>query len=253
MENQKIINDLFGKDSKFIQNYIESNKEKQICKNNHEIYETKFGNVIVKNFLKKTTFNREKQAYDFFSENKLISVPRLYYAENSTIITDLVRSNRRYDLETVIDDWAKIHSLTLNNKKDFEIYDSRNVHVPDQIRPKLNLISLTHGDLYSNNVLNFNGEHYYIDFETFGLGHPARDLSLLLFNEPDSRKDIVTRYKKKIDFDYSELEEDINLLYKIKLRVIIETLKKDTNIPLKFREKFIQKAENQLREEINHF
>lgn len=251
MKNQKIITELFGNDSEFVQNYIGSNKEKQICKNNHEIYETKFGNIVVKNFLKETTFNREKQAYNFFSENKLISVPRLYYAENSTIITDLVYSNRRYNLETVIDDWAKIHSLTLYNKGDFEIYDSRNVHVPDQIRPKLNLISLTHGDLYSNNVLNFNGEHCYIDFETFGLGHPARDLSLLLFNEPNSKEQIIEQYRKKIDFDYPELVEDINLLYKIKLRVIIETLKKDTNIPLKFREKFIQKAENQLKEE-NH-
>jgi|TARA_Y100000310_G_C20675881_1_gene813011 thiamine kinase-like enzyme len=251
MKNQKIITELFGNDSEFVQDYIGSNKEKQICKNNHEIYETKFGNVVVKNFLKETTFNREKQAYNFFLENKLISVPRLYYAENSTIITDLVHSNKRYNLETVIDDWAKIHSLTLNNKGDFEIYDSRNVHVPDQIRPKLNLISLTHGDLYSNNVLNFNGEHYYIDFETFGLGHPARDLSLLLFNEPNSKEQIIEQYRKKIDFDYPELVEDINLLYKIKLRVIIETLKKDTNIPLKFREKFIQKAENQLKEE-NH-
>jgi len=104
----------------------------------------------------------------------------------------------------------------------------------------------THGDLYKNNVLVRDQNHYYIDFEFSGMNHPVRDLSLLIFNNFELKDDIINTYSDAINFKYRGMKKDINLFYMIKLIQIIQGLKRDKHLPNEFRENFTKRAKYQL-------
>ncbi len=137
---------------------------------------------------------------------------------------------------------ALIHSKTIFDKNKSNL----NFDVFQEEFSRNKILTISHGDLYVNNIINVGIEQYYLDFETFGFGHPARDLSLLLFNEFDKREEIVKRYKDKITFNYSELGEDINLYYRARLEKIRDGLAKDIHFPKKFRDKYLLQVKNQL-------
>lgn len=86
------------------------------------------------------------------------------------------------------------------------------------------VLAFTHGDLHKTNILTSKSNQVYIDFENSGLNHPGIDLSLLLFSNPNSKKEIIDKYLGKINFNYPELKQDIYTIYRAKLIQIINSL-----------------------------
>jgi len=262
----KLVKELFGEDIVCRGSVVGKNREKKVCKNKHLLFDTKKGRVIVKTHTNPLSANREKQAYGILGGRRLTEVPYLHYVDNQFLVTDFIPSDG-YDLFQSVRDWARVHSETrdqlFEDVDDFEFvklvdgvkvdvanlgaYGDRAVNV---LGRGLNspMRALTHGDLYINNTLRRDGTNFYIDFEKFGTSHPVRDLELLLFNHPESAEEIKRVYRKTIDFDYPEIEEDISLHLLLRLSQIIIGLERDVHLPLEFREKYLGRAKAQLSE-----
>ncbi|MEA3248241.1 MAG: phosphotransferase [Nanoarchaeota archaeon] len=239
---QRLINEIFNKPPKYLGPTLGRNSPKENCRNKHFIYKVGSRKIVLKRFIFPENALREGKAYDIFGEG-LIKVPKKYYSDESVLITDLLESEKP-NIKRAVNDWGIVHSKTIGTKVDIDFYyplkttledlnKNRNLfNHPDKIRTRLSkkpnrkLISLTHGDLYQANILTTKGANYYIDFETFGKSHPARDLSLLLFNFSESSQNILRDYLSVIDFKYDGLEEDIKLFWAERLVRIIIRLKK---------------------------
>jgi len=224
MKHINLVKSLFGEEIE----YQNKSSEIEVCRNEHEIYNTPSGSYLVKKFTNPQYFEREKKGYEFFKKNNLVKIPELFYAKDSIIVIEYLKKSRNYDLEKTLEDWANVHSVT--RKKDSD-----------------RLLSVVHGDLYGNNVVNTGEEQYYIDFENLSLGHPVKDLALILFNESRDRKDIIDFYRKLIDFDYEGIINDINFYYNKKLKAILHSLSKETKIPNDFRIHYMEKVKRELK------
>lgn len=197
-------------------------------RHNHEIYSNGDLIIAVKEFKDEKSFQKESFFYEFFEEEGILRTPKLYLAQKPFFVTEFIDSDSEINLGGALVDWGRVHSYFM--KKDFsglniEKINNRNLpefvlsnpnlfgenyrQIANRLKAKINvdLQTLVHGDLYKANILTRNEKNYYIDFEFSGKGHPARDLALILLNGYDREK-VFTIYKKNIDFDYPQLEED---------------------------------------------
>ena len=238
-------------------------------RNSISIYSIGGKKVILKKYFEKKFAEREKLFYELLSG--ICKIPEVYGSGEDYLITEYIESSNP-DLKMAVKDWAKVHSAflereilgdpnipkyklrnlsdsVLNNKKLFgEISDklSEKLSKNDKVKDYSTVI---HGDLFGRNILSRNGENYYIDFEFSGVGHPARDLSLLLLNHPDLEDEIIRSYRKNISFDYKGIEGDINkeLLNKgVQLIVGLGSLKMPSDGKKKIHRKFLEVLKNHL-------
>jgi len=100
-------------------------------------------------------------------------------------------------------------------------YVSRNISIFNELgsivenklskaRINKNLKTVLHGDLQQKNMVTFQGDNYYFDFELGGFGHPARDIASMIISNPNKKEELITIYRQNFYFDYSGMEEDIN-------------------------------------------
>lgn len=221
---EDILSNLFGGVPNFISN-IECYNRNPIS-----VYSAGDKKIIFKKYNEVKFAEREKLFYGLLSG--ICKMPKVYGSGEDYIVTEFIESSNP-DLKMAVKDWAKVHSAFLGNEilESHEIpkHKLRNLsdyvlnhkklfgEISDRLSKKLsddgrvvNYSTIIHGDLFGRNILSRNGENYYIDFEFSGVGHPTRDLSLLLLNHPDLERELIISYRDNISFDYEGIEEDIN-------------------------------------------
>lgn len=192
------------------------------------------GNKIVsKNHQKPIFLRRELFFYDLFQKNPLVRTPKIYSFDKFNLQTYFIETEEKDILQTAAE-WAKVHSyfmknpiendrlLVQHNIKEVTSYVLKNIGAFGELGSivenrlsgaKMNreLTTLLHGDLQNKNMVTFKGNNYYFDFELGGLGHPGRDIVSMIISNPDKKEELITTYKQHIDFDYLDMEEDIDI------------------------------------------
>jgi len=222
-ESIEILSKLFGDKASFLFN-IDG-----FSRNSLFVYSVNGKKVVLKKFKEEKFAKKEKFFYEIF--NGVCNIPKMYFSEQDFLVTDFVEASKGNPLEAV-KDWAKIHSRFLNDQilnnpfiekrklKNLSDYVLSHQEIFGHSAMKLSkeLINIerinysptiVHGDLYGNNILSCEGKNCYIDFEYSGKGNAVEDLSLLLLNHPEIKKEIIKTYRSNISFDYSGIEEDI--------------------------------------------
>ena len=265
MTRNSLIGNLFGKKAKLINEFIGKNRNKRVCKNKHFLYETTHGLISVKEFKNLRSGLIESKAYDYFESNNLVKVPQRYYSDKKFLVTDYIHSGD-FDLISTISDWSKVHLNTIDQTQFEEVnpipITLKNLNKQKNLfggfvpliterllgGPKIPLKSITHGDLYVNNTISTKDGNYYIDFESFGIGHPARDLSLLLFNANNKERELVLKgYRRSLKEIYSgDFEEDVYTFWIERLTSIIIGLNKEVNLMEYFKKYYLKRAYSQL-------
>lgn len=265
MTRKSLIRDLFGDRATLLKGFIGKNKNRGICKHKHFLYETLSGLICVKEFNNSKAALSESKAYIFFTSNGLLQVPPHYYSDEIYLVTGYIQS-KDISLTKIISDWSKVHLNTINQTLFEEIDPIQNTlenisHHKVLFGDKSSLIqerllkgaqspikSITHGDLYSNNIISTTEGNYYIDFESIGVSHPARDLSLLLFNANENeRQSIISEYLYSIrDLCLPNFEEDILTFWIERLSRIVIGLHQESYLPQKFRNYYLERAYSQL-------
>jgi thiamine kinase-like enzyme len=238
-------------------------------RNSISVYLINNKKILLKQYKDKKFAGRERLFYGLL--NKVCKIPKLYGFGEDYIITEYIESSTP-DLNKAVEDWAVIHSIFLDN----EVLENPNIpkhklrdlsedvwthkdmfgKISKKLIGKLlnkernmNKSTIIHGDLFGRNILSLKGENNYIDFEFSGVGHPVRDLSLLLLNHPDREEEIIRHYKDNICFDYKGIEEDINneLLNKgVQLIIGLGNLKIPSEERKKIHGRFLKVLENHL-------
>ncbi len=260
---EDVLSNLFGGVPNFIFN-IECYNRNLIS-----VYSVNDKDILFKQYKEKKFAEREKLFYELLKG--VCKIPKVYGSGEDYLVTEFIKSSSP-DLKMAVKDWAKIHSAFLKGEilvnPNLPKYKLRNLSnyvlnhknlfgdIPDKLGERLlnkekvqNYNTITHGDLFGRNILSQNGENYYIDFEFSGVGHPARDLSLLLLNHPDLEGEIIYSYRKNISFDYEGIKEDINneLLNKgVQLIAGLENLKMSPEGKKKIHKKFLDVLKNHL-------
>ncbi len=221
---EDILSNLFGDVPNFI------SKVECYNRNSISVYSVDDKKILLKKYNEKKFAKREKLFYQLL--NGVCKIPKVYGSGEDYLITEYIESSNP-DLKMAVKDWAKIHStffgrkiledsdIPRHNLRDLSYYviNHRKLfgEISDKLSEKLsnkkrimNYSTIIHGDLFGRNILSQNGENYYIDFEFSGIGHPTRDLSLLLLNHPDLEDEIIRSYRTNISFDYEGIKEDIN-------------------------------------------
>jgi len=238
-------------------------------RNSISVYSVDGKKILLKQYNEKKFAEREKLFYELL--RGICKIPKVYGSGGDYIILEYIESSNP-DLKMAVNDWARVHSIFLEreilrnpnipNHKPRNLFDYILNHkklfgeISDKLGEKLsknekarNYSTIIHGDLFGRNILSRNGENYYIDFEFSGVGHPARDLSLLLLNHPDRERELIKSYRENISFDYEGIEEDINneLLNKgVQLIVGLGELKMPPEGKKKIHKKFLEVLKNHL-------
>ncbi len=201
-------------------------------KNASRIYEVAGNKIISKDYQKPIFLQRELFFYDLFQKNPLVKTPKIYSFDKFNLQTYFIETEEKDILQTAIE-WAKVHSYFLENPiknhrllvqhdiKEVTSYVLKNIGIFDELGSifenklfdaKMNgeFTTVLHGDLQQKNMVTFQGENYYFDFELGGLGHPGRDVASMIISNPDKKEELITTYKKNIDFNYFGMEEDID-------------------------------------------
>jgi len=201
-------------------------------RNVSEIYEIFGEKIISKKHQKLIFLKREQFFYDLFQKNPLIKAPKIYSVKGLNLQTHFIDTEEK-DIFKTAENWAKVHSYFMKNPtnenrlilrhnlKEVSLYVLENIHIFDELRSivenkmsnaKINqdLKTILHGDLQQKNMVTFQGDNYYFDFELGGLGHPARDIASMIISNPDKKKKLLSIYRRYADFYYSELEEDVD-------------------------------------------
>ncbi len=260
---EAILSHLFKGTPSFISNINCYNR------NSISVYSIHGKKILFKKFNKKEFIQREKFFYKFLKNS--CKIPKIYSEGEDFIITEFIESCKP-NLIQAVRDWAKIHSNFLENEilenplmfkhksrnlSDYilnyqKMFGKSAEKIKDFLSSKereKNYSTLIHGDLFGRNILTKNGENYYIDFEFSGSGHPVKDLSLLLLNNPNMKEEIIKIYRKNISFDYEKIEEDIKkeLLNKgTQLILGLGNLKMSLEGKKKIHKKFLGVMENYL-------
>jgi len=238
-------------------------------RNTISVYSLGDKKILFKKYNEVKFAQREKLFYELLEG--VCKIPKLYGSGEDYLVTEFIESSNP-DLRMAVKDWAKVHSVFLGNKilENHEMpgHKLRNLsdyvlnhrklfgEISDRLGKKLSknekvkdYSTIIHGDLFGRNILSRNGENYYIDFEFSGVGHPTRDLSLLLLNHPDMERELIKSYRENISFDYEGIEEDINneLLNKgVQLIVGLGNLKMPSEGKKKIHGKFLEVLKNHL-------
>ena len=259
-----LVERIFGEQAVLIGETVGKNRPKKVCRNSHVIFGIGNRRVIVKTYKLSSSGEREQRAYDYFRRNGLIKVPEMYYGDGRYLITEFVASEG-FDLFEAVEDWARVHRTTQGLKeKSIEehtfceeareiegneaLFGTRAEGLLKRLRDGLSteVLSITHGDLYGNNVLTRRSINYYIDFENWGIRNPLSDLGLLLFNHPERAENIKRRYKQTAGYPEGEFDRDVNTLWALRLAKVVVGLSRDVHLPLDFRRHFSEKAITQL-------
>ncbi|MBD3247001.1 phosphotransferase [Candidatus Pacearchaeota archaeon] len=223
-------------------------------RNFQSVYKLGRQQILVKEYNSKKDLKREVFFYEMFGKNKLIITPLFYGHEKNVGCFEFIESDSKGDLFVGIEDWARVHSCflksnelnnpimanhksknlpeyVLNHEKEFPKISKQIAEVL-QSESYQNFKTLIHGDLEKRNILIKNNKNCYIDFEFTGRGHPLRDLSLLLLNHPQDKEKIISMYRKKISFDYENIEKDTKKELFIKAVQLIAEMK-NINLPSK--------------------
>ena len=194
------------------------------------IYEISGEKIISKEHQKLIFLRREQFFYDLFQEGTLIKTPKIYSINGLNLQTRFIETEPKNIYKTP-EEWAKVHSHYLENpivdneliiKHDIEevlsyisgnldIFDSLGSVVEKKIsRVRNDLRTILHGDLQQKNMVTFQQENYYFDFELGGVGHPARDIASMIISNPNEKENLLKIYKGYASFDYPELREDVD-------------------------------------------
>lgn len=201
-------------------------------RNASEIYENDGNKIVSKDHQKPIFLRRELFFYDLFEKNPLIKTPKIYSFGKLNLQTYFIETEEKDILQTARE-WAKVHShfrknpienhrlLIQHDIKEVTSYVLKNIDIFGELGPivenklsgsKMNreITTVLHGDLQKKNIVTFQGDNYYFDFELGGLGHPGRDIVSMIISNPDKKEDLITTYKQHIDFGYFGMEEDID-------------------------------------------
>lgn len=201
-------------------------------RNISEICELDGNKIVSKVHLKPIFLRRELFFYDLFRDNSLVRTPKIYAVDKLNLQTYFIETEDK-DVFKMAEEWARVHSHFMKNPikdnrlliphdinevtsyvlKNLEIFGGLSLIVENRLfsaKMNLGLTTLLHGDLQRKNMVTFQGENYYFDFELGGLGHPGRDVASMIISNPDKKEELITIYREHIDFNYSSLEEDIN-------------------------------------------
>ena len=201
-------------------------------RNTSHIYKVDGNKIVSKNHQKPIFLRRELFFYKLFQENSLIKTPKIYSSDHLNLQTYFIETGEK-DIFRTAEEWAKVHSYFMENPleknrllishdiKEVISYVMQNLEVFGELSPvvenrlsqiRLNrkLATVLHGDLQKKNMVTFQGDNYYFDFELGGLGHPGRDIASMIISDPDKKEELIDTYKQHITFDGFGLEEDIN-------------------------------------------
>ena len=205
----------------------------RLNRNVSKIYE-KDGKKIVSKYHKKLIFfRRELFFYTLFQKNQMIKTPEIYSSNELNLQTYFIETEEKDILQTAIE-WAKVHSYFIKNpienshlliqhdiqKVVFYIFNNMGVFgkLSSIVKNKLSKVKINkeittilHGDLQKKNMVTFQGNNYYFDFELGGLGHPGRDIASMIISSPDKKEELIATYKNHVDFNYLGMEEDIDV------------------------------------------
>jgi len=204
----------------------------ELNKNTSQIYEIGGNKIVSKKYQKPIFLQRELFFYDLFKKIKLVKTPKIYSFNKFNLETYFIKTEKKNILQTTTE-WANLHSYFIKNSiennhlliqhdiKEVTSYILKNIKDLDDLSSiaknklpniKINkeLTTVLHGDLQKKNMITFNNNNYYFDFELGGLGHPGRDIASIIISDPDKKEEIITTYKKNIKFYYQNIEEDIN-------------------------------------------
>ncbi len=204
---------------------------KEINRNKSKIY-TLNGKKIVSKYYEKPIFlHRELFFYDLFKKNNLIKTPEIHNWKGINLQTYFIETEKKNVYQT-IKDWAKVHDYFIKNpleknklliNHNFEevvsyIFENLNVFgdlkkvVENKLHNKKinkNISTILHGDMQNKNMMTFQGDNYYFDFEIGGIGHPGRDVASMIISNPNKKKEIIKSYKESVGFNYRGMEEDL--------------------------------------------
>ncbi|MCR4284667.1 MAG: aminoglycoside phosphotransferase family protein [archaeon] len=201
-------------------------------RNFSEVYEVEGQKIVSKRHQKPIFLRRELFFYDLFQKTGLVRTPKVYGVEGLCLKTHFIETEKKDILQTAAE-WARVHSyfiknplpnnrllfphniqavasFILENKDAFGELGALVEKALSDLKVEMELTTILHGDLQDKNMVTFQGQNYYFDFELSGLGHPGRDVASMIISNPDRRKEIERIYRTNIDFDYSLLGEDTN-------------------------------------------
>lgn len=196
------------------------------------IYEVNGNKIVSKNHQKPIFLQRELFFYDLFQKNPLVRTPKIYSFDKFNLQTYFIETEEKNILQTATE-WAKVHSYFIKNPiknhrllvqhdiKEVTSYVLKNIGIFGELgsivenkltSSKINkeITTVLHGDLQQKNMVTFQRDNYYFDFELGGLGHPGRDVASMIISNPDKKEELITTYKKHIGFNYFGMEEDID-------------------------------------------
>ena len=201
-------------------------------RNTSRIYEVDGNKIVSKDHQKPIFLQRELFFYDLFQKNPLVRTPKIYGFDKFNLQTYFIKTEEK-DILQVATEWAKVHSYfiknpienhrllfqhdikevisyVLKNINDFGKFGSIVENKLFNVKMYKELTTILHGDLQKKNIVTFQGDNYYFDFELGGLGHPGRDVASMIISDLDKKEELITTYKQHIDFNYFGMEEDIN-------------------------------------------
>lgn len=204
----------------------------ELNRNASLIYEVDGNKIVSKNYEKPIFLRRELFFYNLFQKNSLIKTPKIHNFDKFNLQTYFIETEEKDMLQTARE-WARVHSYFLENPiensrllikhdiqkivsyifKNIDIFGELGSIVENKlfnIKMNRELTTILHGDLQEKNIITFQGDSYYFDFELSGLGHPGRDIVSMIISNPNEKEEIITTYKQHIDFGYVGIEEDID-------------------------------------------
>ncbi|MCK5611754.1 phosphotransferase, partial [Candidatus Pacearchaeota archaeon] len=201
-------------------------------RNISKTYEISGKKIVSKKHQKRIFLRREQFFYDLFQRNPLIKTPEIYNIDGLNFQTCFIESEKK-DIFQIPKDWAGVHSYFMKNPVEedrlminhdigevsayvlgnIEIFGELGLVVRDRmsnVRINRNLKTILHGDLQQKNMVTFQNNNYYFDFELGGLGHPARDVASMIISNPNKKRELLAIYARHANFNYSGFEEDVD-------------------------------------------
>ena len=196
------------------------------------IYEVEGNKIVSKRHQKPIFLRRELFFYDLFQKTGLVRTPEIYEVDGLNLKTRYIETGEKDILRTVTE-WANVHSyfmanpivdnpillkhdikevisFILLNKEIFGKLGSIIENALSNARISRELTTVIHGDLCNRNMITYQGQNYYFDFELGGIGHPGRDVASMIISDPDKKREIEDNYLRSIDFYYPNIKKDIN-------------------------------------------
>jgi fructosamine-3-kinase len=208
---------------------------KNNCKLFHETEQSKIflteDNRVCKFYFNKSDKNAEASFYNMFESNKLINLPKLYLEGENFIEIELLKNEKKFDLERTINEVSKLYIGTKNIQKQVKninlskekLYyrinylkeEIRNKDISPNILEKCKLFvnkkynldadkCIVHGDLKSAHIFNTSEGIKFIDFALCGFANPWYDLAFLCMEEQDNKQKI---FDQIVNLSYSNLGE----------------------------------------------